>query len=68
MKRLVVLPLALMLAAASSALAQDVRYNFDKSTDFSKLKTYKWVVLKDAPKLSDLVDEANKAQGAAPAA
>jgi hypothetical protein len=57
MKRLVVLPLALMLAAASSALAQDVRYNFDKSTDFSKLKTYKWVVLKDAPKLSDLVDK-----------
>jgi hypothetical protein len=57
MKRLVVLPLALMLAAASSALAQDVRYNFDKSTDFSKLKTYKWVILKDAPKLSDLVDK-----------
>jgi Domain of unknown function (DUF4136) len=57
MKRLVVLPLALILAAASSALAQDVRYNFDKSTDFSKLKSYKWVVLKDAPKLSDLVDK-----------
>jgi hypothetical protein len=56
MKRFV-LSLALMLAAASSALAQDVRYNFDKSSDFSKFKTYKWVVLKDAPKLSDLVDK-----------
>jgi hypothetical protein len=57
MKRLIGFPLALMLAAASSALAQDVRYNFDKSSDFSKFKTYKWVVLKDAAKLSDLVDK-----------
>ena len=57
MKRFAVLPLALLLTGATSALAQDVRYNYDKSTDFSAMKTYKWVVLKDAPKLSDLVDK-----------
>jgi hypothetical protein len=47
----------LFLLAASTALAQDVRYNFDKNTDFSKLKTYKWVILKDAPKVNDLVEK-----------
>jgi hypothetical protein len=26
----------------TSAFAQDVNYNFDKDTDFSKYKTYKW--------------------------
>jgi hypothetical protein len=40
---------------ATTALGQDVRYNFDKNTDFSKLKTYKWVVIKDAPTANDLV-------------
>lgn len=49
-------PLAL-LAIAGSALAQDVRYNFDKETDFSKFKTYKWVEMKDAKKPDDLIDK-----------
>lgn len=44
-----------LLLAAGCALAQDVRYNFDKNTDFAKLKTYKWVILKDAPTANDLV-------------
>jgi hypothetical protein len=44
----------LFLLAASAALGQDVRYNFDKDTDFAKFKTYKWVALKDAPKVDDL--------------
>lgn len=35
--------------------AQDVRYNFDKSADFTKFRTYKWVALKDAPTVNDLV-------------
>jgi hypothetical protein len=39
-----------------SSFAQDVRYNFDQNTDFSRFKTYKWVQLKDATKLSDLVE------------
>jgi len=38
-------------------VGQDVRYNFDKNSDFSKFKTYKWVPLKDATKLNDLVDK-----------
>ena len=57
MKKIVLLSLTLFLLAACAAVAQDVRYNFDKDTDFSKLKTYKWVPIKDAPKVSDLVDK-----------
>jgi hypothetical protein len=57
MKRLSILPLVLLLAGASNALAQDVRYNFDKGTDFTKFKSYKWVAIKGATKLNDLVDK-----------
>jgi hypothetical protein len=42
---------------AGTALGQDVRYNFDKNTDFSRFKTYKWVALKGAPQVNDLVDK-----------
>jgi len=41
----------------SSAVAQDVRYNFDKGADFSKFKSYKWVAIKDAATVNDLVDK-----------
>ena len=57
MKRLLTVSIVLVLLGASAALAQDVRYNFDKDTDFSKYKTYKWVPIKDAAKVSDLVDK-----------
>ncbi len=60
MKKLIVATL-LLLMACGSVLAQDVRYNFDKSADFSKFKTYKWVDLKGAQKLDDLVDKQIKA-------
>jgi hypothetical protein len=56
MKKLFVLPLVLLLAGAGSALAQDVRYNFDKMANFSAFKTYKWVDIKGASKVSDLAD------------
>jgi hypothetical protein len=56
MKTLLVLPLALLLANTGSALAQDVRYNFDSMANFGAFKTYKWVTIKGATKLSDLVD------------
>jgi len=49
--------MALVLFVTSTAFSQDVRYNFDKNTDFSKFKTYKWVAIKDAQKVSDLVDK-----------
>jgi len=42
---------------AGVARAQDVRYNFDKDTDFSKFKTYKWVTIKDAQKVDDITDK-----------
>jgi hypothetical protein len=56
LKTRVVLPLVLLLAAAGSALAQDVRYNFDNTANFAAFKTYKWVAIKGATQLSDLVD------------
>jgi len=57
MKKIALLSIALFFLAAGSAVAQDVRYNFDKNTDFSKFKTYKWVPMKDAPKVNDLLDK-----------
>src|SRR5262249_16765044 len=57
MKRFFVLSVTSLLLIAGACLAQDVRYNFDKSADFSKFKTYKWVPIKDASKVSDLVDK-----------
>jgi hypothetical protein len=56
-----VFPLVLLLAGAGNALAQDVRYNFDKDANFSQFKTYKWVAIKGAAQLSDLVDRQIKA-------
>lgn len=57
MKNIVLLSIALFLLAASTAVAQDVRYNFDQNKDFSIFKTYKWVPIKDAAKVNDLLDK-----------
>jgi len=43
------------LFLAGTAMAQDVRYNYDKSADFSKYKTYKWVEMKTSDK-DQLID------------
>ena len=56
MKRFFALSVVTLLLAASS-VAQDVRFNFDKNADFSKFKTYKWVPIKDADKVNELVDK-----------
>jgi hypothetical protein len=61
MKKALSATVALLVAVVCSAFAQDVRYNFDKNTDFSKFKTYKWVQLKDAQQLDDLTDKQIKA-------
>ena len=53
MKRLTLLTVAMFVVSATPAVAQDVRYDFDKDKDFSKYKTYKWVPIKGA----DLPDE-----------
>jgi hypothetical protein len=54
MKTLVFLASLLFLVGARTAVAQDVRYDFDKDKDFSKFKTYKWVDIKGADKPDDL--------------
>jgi hypothetical protein len=57
MKRIRLLSAFGLLLVAAAAFSQDVRYNFDKNANFASFKTYKWVLLKDAPKLNDLVDK-----------
>lgn len=61
MKRSLTFVVAWLLLAFGNAFSQDVRYNFDKDTDFSRFKTYKWVSLKDAAKVNDIVDKDIKA-------
>jgi len=61
MKRLLSLSALVLLAGTGTAFAQDVRYNFDQSANFSNFKTYKWVVIKGATQLSELVDRQVKA-------
>lgn len=56
MKRFASVCVALFLMLASGALGQDVRYNFAKSADFAKFKTYKWVDIKDAQKVDSITD------------
>src|SRR5579871_1443723 len=57
MKQLLVLSTILLLAGASQARAQDVRYNFDSTADFGKFKTYKWVTIKGAGQVNPLVEK-----------
>jgi len=53
---LCVMTLASGLIGTAPALAQDVRYNFDKSANFAGFKTYKWVPIKGAQPLNELTD------------
>jgi hypothetical protein len=46
---------------SGAAMAQDVRYNYDKAADFSSFKTYRWVVIKGATQLPELADRQLKA-------
>ena len=48
---------AAILITATSIFAQDVRYNFDKNTDFTKFKTYKWVPIKDAQSINPIIEK-----------
>lgn len=54
MKKLTFLAFILLVLGTSSALAQDVTYNFDQSSDFSKFKTYKWVSIKNAQQVDQI--------------
>jgi uncharacterized protein DUF4136 len=57
MKRVLFLCALGFCLAASTSFGQDVRYNFDSKSNFSQFKTYKWVTLKDAAGVNDLVDK-----------
>lgn len=52
-------PLALLffIAGVTSAIAQDVRYNFDSSANFASFKTYKWVALEGNRPPNELVEK-----------
>jgi hypothetical protein len=57
MKKVMLLSTALVLLFASNAKGQDIRYNYDKDADFSKFKTYEWVILKGATTANDITDK-----------
>jgi hypothetical protein len=57
MKRVLMLALGLSLAGAGTALAQDVRYNYDKQANFAAFKTYKWVDIKGAKEVNDITEK-----------
>ena len=54
MKKLDFLATILLLLSVSSAMAQDVNYNYDQNADFTKYKTYKWVSIKNAEQVDEL--------------
>lgn len=57
MKKILFVSMVGILLAKSSAVGQDVRYNFDKSANFSNFKTYKWVTITDTARVNDLTDK-----------
>ena len=58
MKKIFFLISLMLLIGAKSAVAQDIRYDFDKDKDFSKYKTYKWVPIKGAELPDELTQKA----------
>jgi len=54
MKSTFLLALIFLALGVSQAAAQDVTYNFDQDTDFSKFKTYKWLSIKNAQQVDDI--------------
>jgi hypothetical protein len=61
MNRTVTLALLGLLSFSLALRAQDVTFNYDQSADFSKFKTYKWVLIKDAAQPDQLIDQQIKA-------
>ncbi len=49
--------LVLVFCFSAVALAQDVRYNYDRGTNFSQFKTYKWVRIPTAVQLNQLQEQ-----------
>jgi len=57
MKKLRIFFIGLLAFIATSAVGQDVRFNFDVAADFSKFKTYRWVPIEGATQAQGLTDE-----------
>jgi len=53
MRKLLFFPLAFLIAGVAAA-GQSVSYRFDKDSDFSKYKTYRWVNIPNAQQLDEL--------------
>ena len=56
MQKLNFLFLELLFIGAMVAVAQDARFHIDRSTEFSKYKTYKWLKTKGADHVMNPVD------------
>jgi len=57
MKKYLILVAVLLLGSVSTAVAQDVRYNFSSGSDFTLYKTYKWVELKGVDQADQLTQK-----------
>ena len=57
MKTKFVLILTALLGMGTALIGQDVSYNFDQGTDFSKFKSYKWVDIKGSTHPHPIVDK-----------
>src|SRR6516165_5923204 len=58
MRTIVLAPVvAMLLLAAGTLAAQDVKYNFMPGTDFSKYHTYKWVAIEGASHPNQIMDQ-----------
>ena len=57
MKRFALLVALVLGFAVGDAAAQEVTYNFDRDTDFSKFITYKWVDIKSVQQLDYITKE-----------
>ena len=57
MKKYLILAAALLLGSVTTTVAQDVRYNFSSSSDFTKYKTYKWVDLKGVDHANEITEK-----------
>jgi hypothetical protein len=54
MRRISLFAFLFLVLGVAAVAAQDVTYNFDQETDFSKFHTYKWVSIKNAQQVDDI--------------
>ena len=57
MKRILLFVAVGFVMVVPALLGQDVRYNFDRKADFSKFKSYKWITIKNAAPVDELMNK-----------